>query len=179
MLSRVAVLSLGVLTLVSCVPATVEPPPRLGCAPPPKNEDDNIREAVLRDLVNAVLSSRAHSRGSGTVRVVFVGIDGGPDPTSPEFGWDPSDSFLSRFSDVDPPVKPVSAALIGSRARDRETGELGTIFGAGAVCWVGLHEVEVDAFTWSGTTAGASVTYHLYQGSRGWVVWSRNTNWVS
>jgi hypothetical protein len=174
-----SIVVMGMLALVGCAPAGVDPPPRLGCAPPPMQDDDNIRETVLRTLIDGFLSSRAESRYSRTIQVIFVGVDGGPDPTSEFFGWDPPDSFLSRFADIEFPVRPVSAASLWDDARERATGNPGVVFSAGSICWVSPNEVDVEAARWFGMTGGASYTFHLTSESGRWVITSGVTHWVS
>ena len=166
-------------TLGSCAPEQVPAPPRLGCSPALTDQDDDIREVVLRNLIGSFLEERGRRRYLRSIHVIFVGVDGGPDPWSEFFGWDPSTAFLSRFRDIDFPVKALSASRLGDEARDRNSGEAGVVFSAGAICWVGPGRVEVKAGRWFDMMGGAGYSYTLRQRAGKWVLDSRELEWVS
>jgi hypothetical protein len=176
---RVGLLGVSLAVLLGCAPAPVEPPRRLGCAPPAVQDEDAIRETVLRDLIDATLGAGPRNDPDGAVRVVFLGIDDGTGSTSDSFVWDPPASFIARFDDLPIPARAASAARLGTEARDRVTGDPGAVFSTGWICWVGPQEVEVQASRWAGMTSGAWYTVHVARRDGRWVVTSRDINTVS
>ena len=100
---------------------------------PRENEEDDIREAVLRYQFDH--NGSALQRGA---KVYFIQVGQGY--------ADPSDVFLKRFAAHRPPVRSRSALQSGARMRilEKVTGEEGLLFTAGRVRWISDKKVEVD-----------------------------------
>jgi hypothetical protein len=134
-----------------------------------KAQEDDIREAVLRDEFEGL--SRA---GVKPAKVIFISVG--------EEDSDPSDAFLKRFSNLKSSVRKWSAST-GERERggvkDKATGEKGWLYRAGKITWISDTEVEVPSSMTGGPLYGGGAIRILKKGKGGWKVTGSKKHWVS
>jgi hypothetical protein len=87
----------------------------------------------------------------------------------------PSDAFLLRFQDDDPPVRPVSEARIVRKPMrgviDRKTSKEGAIFRVGSIKWISDMKADVDGGYQCGDSCDEkSGVFHVSKQGDHWVV---------
>jgi hypothetical protein len=130
---------------------------------------DDIREAVFRYQFQNSDPTKWQN-----MEVYFLELM--PDKKSP------SPEFINRFSDIYPPVKPVSDAVINPRngvVTDKETGKEGIIFNIEAIRWVDKDSVEVDGSFYVANLCAEGHTYYLKWFKGIWVVYKDIMHWIS
>jgi hypothetical protein len=115
-------------------------------------QEDDIREAIFR----YEMKDRAS--------IIFLDIN----------NQDPSDSFMSRFSDVKLPIKKMSAIAPAKKPlqrwiHDRETGKPGVALSVGKIAWTSDHEVIVAGGYFCGSLCAGGDFYVTIRDGR-WVV---------
>jgi hypothetical protein len=114
-------------------------------------QEDDIREAAFRYRIS---SKNSNSR-------VFLMID----------GKDPSDAFMTRFAESNPPIKKASGAFLESTwLRDRLTGEQAVELSVGPICWISVDRVELPGSSYCGVRCADMGTYRVVRKSGRWVV---------
>ena len=134
-----------------------------------KSQEDDIREAVLRDVFEGL--TRA---GVKPEKVIFISVG--------EEDSDPSDAFLKRFADLKSSVRKWSACNGGREiggVKDKATGEKGCLYRAGKITWISDTEVEVPSSMTRGILSGGGATRILKKGKGGWKVTDSKKRWVS
>jgi hypothetical protein len=145
--------------LISFLLATIAAAPvaQKGVAPSPHSaQEDDIREAVFRYQFTHVELIFAYH---------FIAID----------GKNPSEAFLQRFREDDPPVRPISEAervkkpmrMVVSRNDQKQ----GVIFYLGPIKWISDTKVDVEGrFECGDTCDEYSGVYHVTKQNNNWVV---------
>jgi hypothetical protein len=114
-------------------------------------QEDDIREAVFRYRIS---SKNSNSR-------VFLRID----------GKDPSDTFMARFADLNPPVEKASGARLKSTwLRDGLTGEQAVELSVGSISWISVDRVEVPGSSYCGMRCADVGIYRVVKRNGHWVV---------
>jgi hypothetical protein len=130
----------------------------------PADEDD-IREAVFRyEFAHNASGQQQHAK------VYFLSVDKDEDP---------SDAFMSRFKDHQPPVKKRSRATGEFEVIDRDTGERGLIFRATTIKQLGEDKVEVDGGYYEAGLSSSGNTYAVARKDHEWVVTKDEMRWIS
>jgi hypothetical protein len=118
--------------------------------------DDDVREAVIRyqfKVINFVVAFH------------FIAVD----------DRNPSDAFLHRFEDDNPPVRPVSDARVTRKpiraVIDRKTSKEGAIFRVGGIRWISDVKADVAGGYECGDTCDEkSGVFHVSKQGEQWVV---------
>jgi hypothetical protein len=114
-------------------------------------QEDDIREAVFRYRIS---SRNSNSR-------VFLMID----------GKDPTDTFMTRFAESNPPIKKASGAQLKSTwLRDRLTGEQAVEFSVGSISWISVDRVELPGSSYCGVRCADFGIYRVVIKDGRWVV---------
>lgn len=119
-------------------------------------QEDDIRETVFRyQFKNAEISAAYH----------FIAID----------DKNPTEAFLRRFKDNDPPVRPLSDSRIEKKpirtvvSKKDEQG--GIIFRVGQIKWISDVKADVQgSYDCGDNCEGASGTYHTVKQDGRWAV---------
>jgi hypothetical protein len=153
----------GLLVFLLLATFVVSPAVQKGAPESPRSaQDDNIRETVFR---------YQFSHAELIFAYYFIAID----------DKSPSEAFLQRFRDNDPPVRPISKAERVKKPMrmvvDRDDQKQGIIFYSGPIKWISDSKADVTArFECGDTCDELSGVYHVsLQGSR-WVVDSFDSN---
>ena len=111
-------------------------------------QEDDIREAVFRWQFDHNVSGQQKR-----AKVYFLSV-------GEKYG-DPSDEFLKRFADNQPPVRKRSecTADAGKGVLDKKTGEQGLVFNVTRIQWKSDTEVEVEGGYYE---AGLSASGNIY-----------------
>jgi hypothetical protein len=125
-------------------------------------QEDNIREAVFRYQFQHVELIFAYH---------FIAID----------GKNPSEAFLQRFRDLDPPVRPLSEAERVKKPMrmvvNKNDQKQGVIFYLGPVKWISDTKADVEGrFECGDTCDEYSGVYHVSGQGNSWVVDSFEKN---
>jgi hypothetical protein len=93
---------------------------------------------------------------------------------------DPSEEFMKRFEEHQPPVKKVSQCEYAqSSVRDKKTGKIGLLFWTTGIQWVNSTELEVDSGWYlDGFGASGCVLRIVLENTRWWVA-DRRECWES
>ena len=137
-----------------------------------KAREDDIREAIFRYQLRS-----DHGVPQSEPSVFFISVE----------GKDPSDDFLRRFTDNDPPVRKWSRSRISRKragfswmwVEDRETGEPGLIYTVGSIGWLSDSAVLVQGEYYAGGRAGAGYEYRVAYEDKHWVVKQATEKWIS
>jgi hypothetical protein len=122
-------------------------------------EEDSIREAVLRYLIESTV--RSH---------VFLRIG----------GKDPSDKFMAQFADLNRAVKKGSEAECTIRGCfDRSTGERAVVLSISSIKWSFGDQVEVSGGYQCGPLCGSGGVFDVMKNSGRWKVQSYRKQWDS
>jgi hypothetical protein len=114
-------------------------------------QEGEIREAVFRYRIS---SENSNSR-------VFLMID----------GKDPSDAFMTRFAESNPPIKKASGAFLKSTwLRDRLTGEEAVELSVGPISWISVDRVELPGSSYCGVRCADIGIYRVVRKNGRWVV---------
>ena len=128
-----------------------------------KAEEDNIREAIVRDWAGP----------KGLKRPIFVSID----------GHDPSDEFLARFADLRPPqVKKYSEHrfdIASDHLVDRSTGEHGITLSISTVKWRFGDRAEAEVAVLCGSLCGVGGVFEMVKKRSRWTREVFLKRWVS
>ncbi len=125
-------------------------------------EENQIREAVFR------YQFTHYSEGS---QVFFISF---PSET------DPSDAFMIRFSNNQPPVRKASQAKEDIKGIfDVKTGEKGPILKAGEIKWLDRDTVEAISTYYCGFLCANGDIYRVKRKGDKWAVENKRTEWVS
>ena len=94
---------------------------------------------------------------------------------------DPSPEFLRRFSDLQIPVKPISAGeWRGTLIYDKMSGEGGAAFYIEKISMLSRDEAEVEAVIHPGGGLSASgLVYRVCRTSGKWTVTGEKLKWIS
>jgi hypothetical protein len=112
-------------------------------------QEDDIREAVFRYRIS---SKNPDSR-------VFLRID----------GKDPSDTFMARFADLNPPIEKASRAHLQSAwLRDGFTGEQAVELSVGSISWISVHRVELPGRSYCGIRCADVGIYRVVKQNGHW-----------
>ncbi len=123
-------------------------------------QEDDLRETVFRyQFKNTGLNVSYH----------FIAID----------DKSPSDAFVKRFKDDDPPVRPISESHIEKKpirtVVSKKNGENGIIFREGRIKWISDVKADVEGgYECGDNCAGASGVYHAVKQDGRWTVESFN-----
>lgn len=132
------------------------------------SQTDDIREAVFRwQFQHNASGQRANAQ------VYFLGVG--------EKGGDPTDEFMKRFADHQPPVRKVSASTADpdTGVRDKKTGEQGLIFRVTSITWKSDTEVDVSGGYYEAGLSASRNAYTLKKESGQWKVTSDKMQWIS
>jgi len=146
-------LVLGLILAASVAAKTA--PKGAGNASQPARDDD-VREAVFRyQFRNTGLSVAIH----------FIAVD----------GKNPSDAFLKRFRDDDPPVRPISESRVEKKpirtVVDKKSGQSGIIFRVGTIKWISGEKADVEgSYECGDNCTGAAGVYHAVLQDGHWTV---------
>jgi hypothetical protein len=154
---KALLISILLATLVA-TPATQKG----GAESPQAAQDDNVREAVFRYQFSHVTLIFAYH---------FIAID----------GKNPSETFLQRFRDDAPPVRPLSEAERVKKPMkmvvNRNDQKQGVIFYLGPVKWTSEAKADVEGrFECGDTCDELSGVYHVTKQGGIWVVESFDTS---
>lgn len=132
----------------------------------PKDEDD-VRETVARELFNhndSTLQKRA------AAYYLAIGEEAGADPT---------DKFLKRFKDYNPPVLKRSAAAVSPEkgVTDKKTGRRGLIFRLYGVKWISTDEADLEGGWYEAGKESWINTYTLRKSNGKWKV-TKSTGFI-
>ena len=119
-------------------------------------QEDDIRESVLRyefKIINLLVAFH------------FISVD----------DRNPSDAFLLRFRDDDPPVRPASMARVIKKPMrsviDRNTNKEGAIFRVGAIKLIGEGKADVvGSYECGDSCDEKSGVFHVSKQGDHWVV---------
>jgi hypothetical protein len=147
----------SLITLILLASLAVSPLPQKN--PPDAgrpSRDDDVRESVIRYQFKAI---------NLVVAFHFISID----------DKNPSDAFLLRFRDDDPPVRPISEARIIRKpirsVIDRKTSKEGAIFRVGSIKWISDVKVDVAGGYECGDSCDEkSGVFHVSKQGDQWVV---------
>ena len=123
-------------------------------------QEDDVREAVFRyQFRNAGVNLAYH----------FIAVD----------DKNPSDAFVKRFKDDDPPVRPISESKVEKKpirtVVSKKDGQNGIIFRVGHIRWISDTKVDVDgSYDCADNCQGASGVYHAVKQDGHWIVESFN-----
>jgi hypothetical protein len=133
-----------------------------------QSQQDNIREAVFRWEFG---HNGSYQQEKAKVFFLVVG----------ENDSDPSDEFVKRFADNNPPVRKGSECSSSPRkgVLDKKTGERGLIFRVGSIVWKSDTEVEVDGSWHEGGLSAGGHTYTLKKETDKWKVTNDKMGWVA
>lgn len=119
-------------------------------------QEDDVRESVFRyQFKNTGISAAYH----------FIALD----------DKSPSDVFLKRFKDDDPPVRPISESHIEKKpirtVVDKRDGQSGIIFNVGHITWISDVKADVEgSYDCGDNCEGASGIYHATKQGDHWTV---------
>jgi hypothetical protein len=119
-------------------------------------QEDDVREAVFRyQFKNTSISAAYH----------FLAID----------DKNPTEAFLKRFKDDDPPVRPLSEARIEKKpirtVVNKRDDQGGIIFHVGHIKWISDVKADVEgSYDCGDNCEGASGTYHAVKQDGRWTV---------
>ena len=123
-------------------------------------QEDDIREAVFRYRIE---SENPSAR-------VFLRID----------GKDPSDTFMTRFAESNPPVKKSSGAYLKSPSlRDRFTGEQAVDLSVGSISWISVDRVELPGSSYCGIRCADTGIYRVVKKNGRWLVEKYEIHFIS
>jgi hypothetical protein len=120
------------------------------------SEDDDVREAVFRyQFRNTGINLAYH----------FIAVD----------DKSPSDAFVKRFKDDDPPVRPISESRIEKKpirtVVSKKDGQNGIIFRVGHIKWVSDAKADVNGnFECGDNCTGVTGVYHAVKQDGHWTV---------
>ncbi len=119
-------------------------------------QEDDIREAVFRYQFKNTGLNLAYN---------FIAID----------DKNPSDAFVRRFKDDDPPVRPISESHVEKKpirtVVSKKDGQNGIIFRVGHIKWVSDVRANVEgSFDCADNCTGASGVYHAVKQDGHWTV---------
>jgi hypothetical protein len=123
---------------------------------------DDIREATFRYMFEHNGSSQPQKP-----KAYYLAIADG------QRRYDPTESFMKRFTGHKPAVKRVSECTTWSAthgARDKKTGDDGLIARVGEIRWKGDKEVEVAGGYDEGPLSGLGYLYRLTKTNATWQV---------
>ena len=140
--------------------------------PTAADDHDNIAEAVFRYMCQPEPDEKDVSSNVNRDEVSFLSFSNATDP-SPE--------FLRRFSDLQIPVKPISAGeWRGTLIYDKMSGEGGAAFYIEKISMLSRDEAEVEAVVHPGGGLSASgLIYHVSRKGGKWTVTSEKLKWIS
>lgn len=133
-------------------------------------EEDDIREALLRDLLNLPEApqalARARRAGGTKWNNTFVAI------TINGERADPSDELLKRFAGSPRPLRKLSEShgFSGSIVRDVATGQGGVVFYVGEIEWITDEEVKTAYGHYRHLLGGSRQTCRLRKLDGRWVI---------
>lgn len=125
-------------------------------------EEENIREAVLREMIGP--------RGPRGLFFLQIG------------GNDPTDEFMSRFAAWAPAPMKASKATTFDFSQgyiDRTTGRHGALIRIGSIKWLFGDRVEVEEGFVCGGLCGSGGVYQLVKRKGRWMVETYTVRWVS
>ncbi len=153
------------------------------------NDEDNIREIVLRDQFlnnySAHNNSIQHGDLDSTIKIYFVGLYEEIDSNYFFRGdaIDPETDFLRRFDNFFKKVKKISESEYSQNTfyqiQDKTTEELGLIFKVGPIKWLSENKVEVEAGYLEGRLSAGGLSYILYKENDKWNIHYKIHRWVS
>jgi hypothetical protein len=136
---------------------------------------DSVREAVFHYQFHHNESGQQQS-----AKVYFLSVMRLNDSTGRWNDSDPGTELLRRFDGNTPPVKPFSKCVTSVEGVfDRQTGEMGLLFQAGAIRWVADDQAEVDGGYFEGGLSASGNTYYLERRSGEWIVTRDVMHWIS
>lgn len=133
------------------------------------SEEADIREAVFRYQFQNTQTAKKKD-----VDVIFITLDRG--------AYLPTQEFMDRFSDHEPPVKLASQCFAAGKWHaivEYYTGRGGIVFAAGPIYWVSDTKVEVTGqYNKSGMNAGGN-HYVLVKRNGRWTVVESRLRWIT
>jgi len=144
------------LSLLLAAAATALPAQKAADESARAGQEDDVREAVFRyQFKNTSISAAYH----------FLAID----------DKNPTEAFLKRFKDDDPPVRPLSEARIEKKpirtVVNKKDDQGGIIFHVGRIKWVSDVKADVEgSYDCGDNCEGASGTYHAVKQDGRWAV---------
>jgi hypothetical protein len=131
-------------------------------------QDDDIREAVFRYLLDRFSSVGQRSKG---VFCLAVG----------EKGADPSGEFMTRFAKDKLAVKKRSECTADpyNGVADKNTGREGLIFHVAGMRWVSDAKVEVDGGYYEAGLSASGNTYTVVKRHGKWIVSKDTMHWIA
>lgn len=116
-------------------------PARADCGPPVTEQSDNVRVAVLEDLIGrAEADALQHQVKLGPI--VLAQEDRQPGNRS--MIRDPGPELMERFAEKTPPVGTYSSAFMVQGTRAVQSGDA-VVFSTGEICWTSPSRAIVDA----------------------------------
>ena len=137
---------------------------------------ENERESQIDDIREAVFRWQFEHNASAlqkNAKVYFLRIDKNKS--------DPSDAFMKRFAEHNPPVRKVSACSSDpdKGVQDKKTGEKGLIFNVIEIRWISDAEVEAAGGYYEAGLSASGNIYTLKKENGKWKVTSDKMRWIS
>jgi len=132
------------------------------------HQEDEIWEAVFR---YQFLNNASGQQKRAAVYCLSIGESA-----------DPSDEFMKRFAEYQPPVRKISECNVGGfdGVVDKNTHKRGLIFRVGSMNWISGTEVEARGGYFEGGLSASGNTYTVRKGLLGqWMVSEDKMNWIS
>lgn len=129
------------------------------------SEINDIREAVFRYQFRNNASAQQQKANA-----YFLSL---------EEGIDPSNRFMKRFKDHQPPVKKASQAKGEWGVIDKETGLEGLRFRIESIKQISPNRVKVDGGYYEGNMSASGNTYTVRRIKNKWIVTQDKMRWIS
>jgi len=97
-------------------------------------------------------------------------------------GKDPSDDFISRFSDLPRVIKKISSEKPAKGPHtpvDKPSGRTGIIFSVDSIRWQSKDLAEVEGGYYCGGLCAAGITFTVERANGKWLIKSSRMNWIS
>ena len=132
-----------------------------------ESQTNDIREAVFRYQFDRIAPGKQES-----VKLYVLGVG--------ESCSDPSDEFLKRFADRQPPVKKASASsyVPNEGLVDKETHRKALMFWANSIAWISDTDVEVSGAYHSAMLSAGNDYYTVKNENGKWKVTEVNNKWT-
>lgn len=127
---------------------------------PPKKERAAMEPAIRESLFRYLFDNN-RSALKKDANFYFLSLDKEESP---------SEAFMKRFDEHEPPVKPVSECVKDADVKDKATGKRGLLFHVRKITWISDTEVHVVGGYYEGNLSASGGPYRIDLEEGKWVV---------